>query len=354
MGTTDIFAKHAINLGTFDELFYGGPPTAEELASDQKMESNALRTAAGIGGAGLALGALYRMLRDAKELSLEDTEPSEERVVRPVKVANKRYDSPTDVPWAWPAMIGAGGLGLYGGYHAVKAITDRVKAWRLEQELQEARKDFEDVLTERRQGKAAALIDHLTAGYEEYMAGTTKEAGGVNTAVGAYLTAAAALWAMSHAMTYNNFRKADPQELRKRVIKRRARLREVESPPPLQLTVAPGARVLPKPEAALAPDGKVKPDEDEDEEKSATQAWGQLDDLFGAMEPDDRVEADAHMVDTAKAVAKQPEALAPLAGIAKDPNVAAGLTEGIKEKTRSTLGDTFGNMLVGPAAQAGQ
>lgn len=134
---------------------------------------------------------------------------------QPTRTGVDWKDLLTNHPWALPAGFVAGGVGAYGGWTLAKHLGEFYRRGQQQQDLDEARKEYEQALAGQYRTKRA-FLDWLDAIPGAYAALAVPAA--VGTGVYAY---------QKH--------KKDNTEIVRAALRRRAMLRMLESPPEIHL-----------------------------------------------------------------------------------------------------------------------
>ncbi len=177
-------------------------------------------------------------------------------------------DSPVGNPLYIPGVIGAGlGSGI-AGYKLTDWLLDDVRKGNTEDELEQAKKEYEDALY----GKTAEAIDELYDAVTSMQKEAAPTLGDIPGATaGAYLTYALGTPLIVGSMVYNNEKKQQRKKLIDAAQNLRRRMRHETSPPPVYINpVIAGEEKL---SAEDKPKTKPKAKKKKPEEKPDNSAW---------------------------------------------------------------------------------
>jgi hypothetical protein len=150
--------------------------------------------------------------------------------------------SPGTLPWFYPAAALTVPQQFSAGYGAADKALDEERKRRLNEEIEEARQDFERALSEEYGAKRASTAGELIDGLAQLH---VKEAQGeINQALGAYLALAALLGTGTHEFARRWTEKRDPKRQEYKAL-REAVLRRMQARPP-QVQISPPAHELEK------------------------------------------------------------------------------------------------------------
>lgn len=166
-------------------------------------------------------------------------------------------------PFFWPAAIGAGMLGLYGGWKGVGAISDWHHEQARKRELEDAKREYRNALVEQFNSDKSASASVATD-LDALAASITKQASAhdmAGAALGGYLTLAGLLAAGSGMATYNYVKSKTPENRLAKAIKQRERLRWASRPPEIYAVSKPS--IAPEPTTALQDESAQADDTEE-------------------------------------------------------------------------------------------
>jgi hypothetical protein len=161
------------------------------------------------------------------------------------------------VPWAMPAVAGAGAGGLYGGWKLTDYVMDRRRKQEMKAKLDRARKEYREALlgksaSDGQETEATLLHDELVALHKE--ANDAYDAMGA--LAGMYGTAAGGVGLLGMLAAYNWAKKRQRRELVDKAQKRRFADRQMRQPLPLQAVpvAVKGTNIEKKPPLHAAPE----------------------------------------------------------------------------------------------------
>lgn len=171
----------------------------------------------------------------------------------------------TDVkskPWFLPGAVGAGMLGIYGGWKGVGAISDWHHDLARKRELEDAKREYRNALVEQYNSDKRAADN--VAGVLDELAGRMVKSSASNlggAALGSYLTLAGLLAAGSGMATYNYVKSRTPENRLAKAIKQRERLRWASRAP--EIYAVSKSTPVPTPTTALQDEDAEAADQDE-------------------------------------------------------------------------------------------
>jgi len=119
------------------------------------------------------------------------------------------------IPWAWPATIGAGAVGLGGGWKLMDYVLNNQRSQERKTDLMRAKKDYEQALLEQQVEKRSELgadLDRLFDLSQEKGASLplVPDKDQMGKILGAYLMTSGALTALTAPAIYQYFKKRQP------------------------------------------------------------------------------------------------------------------------------------------------
>lgn len=235
---------------------------AAQQATSSAMQSQALQTATnmGLGAAGVGMGArglvgIYNLLR--RNMRPPRTKPLGPVMIDvPVPRKEKRADAApapsaiskflsggsattqAGVPWAIPAAVAAGGVGLYGGWKGMDAILDHRRKAMLQEELDKARTDYDTALFAQYDNPKTAA-ERVAVGLDKLYDALQDQEKSANLAnlggmgLGAYGTVAGVSGTMAALTAYAATKKRQQAELLRKAQASRLRRMYAAQPTPL-------------------------------------------------------------------------------------------------------------------------
>jgi hypothetical protein len=234
---------------------------------------------AGAGIAGRGLMGLYNLLSPQKDVvgpkvvgqgvmpvpypTETEEEEAEEKAANALSsfISGDQASTPTAIPWFMPAAM-LGGLGtIYGGWKGMDKILDARRKAKLEEEVEDARGDFNQALLDQYDEKAGS--DEATLGQDldtlfdqvEKVAFGNIDWGNLSGTTAGLYGSYAGLTALLAGLTAHDFAsKRSKRELLRKAQQRKARRLQMQRPSELFATPVP----VPKP-------SRTAPDADEQE-----------------------------------------------------------------------------------------
>ena len=160
-------------------------------------------------------------------------------ITEPIAKSFTEPNSPQAWPLSLPLAVLATGTGLYGGYRLADSIFDARRAKELEEELEAAKREYEEALT----GKSALGRD-LDKLYELVKEGQEKKANAKDTwgyILGTALTGLPLLALATGSLSYNMTRKRTPQQVLRQARIKRLRELAAKQPPPIYARPQPAS-----------------------------------------------------------------------------------------------------------------
>lgn len=165
-----------------------------------------------------------------------------------------------DKPLFFPGAVGAGMLGIYGGWKGVGAISDWHHDLARKRELEDAKREYRNALVEQYNSDKRAA-DNVAGVLDELAGRMVKTAFSGGEALGSYLTLAGLLAAGSGMATYNYVKSRTPENRLAKAIKQRERLRWASRAPEIYAVSKPTP--VPTPTTALQDEDAEASDQDE-------------------------------------------------------------------------------------------
>jgi len=178
-------------------------------------------------------GAAIRGLSGIRNILSSDPEPVPARTVdmpiiygrKKEKVANAKLRSPYYIP----GMLLGAPLAAYGGWKAIDAVLDRQRRLKTEEELEEAKKNYEQaVLSSYKQGSELSSEELLDEVFSNYKAASVQD--WMDTAKGLGLTYALATAPLGYMVVNSAMRKKSKRKILEKAMRERARMQAQKQP----------------------------------------------------------------------------------------------------------------------------
>lgn len=208
------------------------PKTDEMFRGENNRE--ALRTLAKTLLLAAGGGAAVRGLSGLSGILANDPEPVPSRTVdmpliygrKKEKTANSKLRSPYYIP----GMLLGAPLAAYGGWKAVDSVLDRQRRLKTEEELEEAKKKYEEaVLSSYKRGEDKVSNDELLDSvFSVYKSASVQD--WMDTAKGLGLTYALATAPLGYLVVNNAMKKKSKRKILEKAMRERARIQAQKQP----------------------------------------------------------------------------------------------------------------------------
>jgi len=179
-------------------------------------------------------GAALRGFSGLRNLLTSDAEPIPSRTVdMPVMYAKPREKeaySKRSVPYYIPGMPLGAPLAAYGGWKGIDALMDKQRRHKSDDELEMAKKDYEQALLDSyKEGSDKSTDELLDTVFKQYSK-TANVRDWVDTAKGLGLTYALASAPLGYMVVNNAMKKSSKRRLLEKAMRERARLQAARQP----------------------------------------------------------------------------------------------------------------------------
>lgn len=239
------------------EAAKGSPVTDAVMKAQLNREAlkdiaNYLMLGAGAGVAMRGATGIANLLRDDQEVVPSKTvdmpvlfgvpkkvEDEEEDVkkLEYKSAAEKEAISKYSLPYYLPAMLLGTPLAAYGGWKAVDAVLDKQRRAKSEDNLEEAKKDYEEALlaSYKKSASTDEMLDEVFDNYKE--ASTLSDI--LGTGKGLALTYALATGPLGYMMVNSQMKKNSKRKILEKAMRERARRQAAKQPAELYAIPAP-------------------------------------------------------------------------------------------------------------------
>ncbi len=141
------------------------------------------------------------------------------------KEKEKEANSKLRVPYYIPGMLLGAPLAAYGGWKAVDSVLDKQRGLKTDEELEEAKKDYEQAILESYKQGSDELLDEV---FSSYKSASIQDF--LSTAKGLGLTYALASAPLGYLVVNNAMKKKSKRRILEKAMRERARMQAQKQP----------------------------------------------------------------------------------------------------------------------------